>query len=75
MARLVAAALDDDWATARALNRRYFPLITANFWESESWARQVRDGHDGPRCHEIYRLPMVPALGTRAKPGWTPSIS
>ena len=34
MSRLVAAAIDGDWATARALNRRYFPLITANFWES-----------------------------------------
>ena len=31
---MVAAALDGDWATARALNRRYFRLITANFWES-----------------------------------------
>jgi 4-hydroxy-tetrahydrodipicolinate synthase len=67
MARMVAAAIDGDWATARWLNRRYFKLMTANFWESSP----------GPvkcvmammkRLEENYRLPMVPVtLATRQK--------
>jgi 4-hydroxy-tetrahydrodipicolinate synthase len=67
MARMVAAAIDGDWATARWLNRRYFKLMTANFWESSP----------GPvKCimammkllEENYRLPVVPvAPATRQK--------
>ena len=67
MARMVRAALANDWGAARALNRRYFPLITANFSEPSP----------GPvKCvmammnllEESYRLPMVPVTGaTREK--------
>jgi 4-hydroxy-tetrahydrodipicolinate synthase len=67
MARLVSAALDGDWATARSLNRRYFPLITANFWESSPGPVKCVMAMMG-RLKETYRLPIVPvAPATRAK--------
>ena len=67
MARLVSAALDGDWATARSLNRRYFPLITANFWESSPAPVKCVMAMMG-RLKETYRLPIVPvAPATRAK--------
>ena len=67
MTRMVNAAISGDWATARELHRRYFKLMTANFWESSP----------GPvKCvmammkllEENYRLPMVPVTpATRQK--------
>ncbi len=67
MARMVAAAIDGDWATARALNRRYFRLITANFWESSPGPVKCVMAMMG-RLKETYRLPMVPVTSaTREK--------
>jgi 4-hydroxy-tetrahydrodipicolinate synthase len=67
MTRLVAAALDGDWKTARALNRRFFPLITANFWESSPGPVKSVMAMMG-RLEENYRLPMVPVTSaTREK--------
>jgi 4-hydroxy-tetrahydrodipicolinate synthase len=67
MARMVKAALDGDWATARALNRRYFRLITANFWESSPGPVKCVMALMG-RLQENYRLPMVPVTSpTRTK--------
>jgi 4-hydroxy-tetrahydrodipicolinate synthase len=67
MTRMVAAALDGDWATARALNRRYFRLITANFWESSPGPVKSVMAMMG-RLQENYRLPMVPVTAaTRQK--------
>jgi 4-hydroxy-tetrahydrodipicolinate synthase len=67
MARLVAAALDGDWATARALNRRYFRLMTANFWESSPGPVKCVMAMMG-RLQENYRLPIVPVTtATRQK--------
>jgi 4-hydroxy-tetrahydrodipicolinate synthase len=67
MTRLVAAALDGDWKTARALNRRYFPLITANFWEPSPGPVKSVMAMMG-RLEENYRLPMVPVTSaTRQK--------
>jgi 4-hydroxy-tetrahydrodipicolinate synthase len=67
MTRMVNAAISGDWETARELHRRYFKLMTANFWESSP----------GPvKCvmammkllEENYRLPMVPVTpATRQK--------
>ena len=34
MARMIGAALHDEWADARELERRYGRLFEANFWES-----------------------------------------
>jgi 4-hydroxy-tetrahydrodipicolinate synthase len=67
MARMVAAAIDGDWATARALNRRFFRLITANFWEASPGPVKCVMTMMG-RLKEIYRLPIVPvAPATREK--------
>jgi len=67
MTLLVAAAMDGDWATARALNRRYFRLITANFWESSPGPVKCVMAMMG-RLQENYRLPMVPVTAaTRQK--------
>ena len=67
MARMVAAAIDGDWATARALYRRYFRLITANFLETNPGPVKSVMAMMG-RLEEIYRLPMVPvAPATREK--------
>jgi 4-hydroxy-tetrahydrodipicolinate synthase len=59
MARMVAAALDGDWANARALNRRYFRLLTANFWDSSPGPVKCVMAMMG-RLQENYRLPIVP---------------
>src|ERR1700730_10475762 len=67
MSRLVAAAIDGDWTTARSLNRRYFPLITANFWESSPGPVKCVMAMMG-RLKETYRLPIVPVTpATRAR--------
>src|ERR1700733_386451 len=63
MARLVAAALDGGWATARALNRRYFRLLTANFWDSSPGPVKCVMAMMG-RLQENYRLPIVPVSKT-----------
>jgi 4-hydroxy-tetrahydrodipicolinate synthase len=67
MTRMVTAALAGDWATARSLNRRYFPLITANFWESSPAPVKSVMAMMG-LLEENYRLPMVPvSAATREK--------
>jgi 4-hydroxy-tetrahydrodipicolinate synthase len=67
MARMITAAMDGDWTTARALNRRYFRLITANFWESSPGPVKCVMAMMG-RLREQYRLPMVPVTAaTREK--------
>ena len=67
MARMVNAALEGDWQTARSLHRRYFRLITANFWESSPGPVKCVMAMMG-RLEENYRLPMVPVTApTRAK--------
>ena len=63
MARMVVAALDGDWATARALNRRYFRLLTANFWDSSPGPVKCVMAMMG-RLQENYRLPIVPVSKT-----------
>src|SRR3984957_16260530 len=59
MARMANAALDNDWTTARALSRRYFRLLTANFWEASPGPVKCVMAMMG-RLKENYRLPMVP---------------
>jgi 4-hydroxy-tetrahydrodipicolinate synthase len=63
MARMVVAALDCDWATARALNRRYFRLLNANFWDSSPGPVKCVMAMMG-RLQENYRLPIVPVSKT-----------
>ena len=67
MARMVTAALDNDWKTARDCNRRYFRLMTANFWESSPGPVKSVMAMMG-LIEENYRLPMVPVTSaTRQK--------
>ena len=59
MAQMVHAALDNEWSTARRLNRKYFRLIEANFWETSPGPVKAILAMMG-KCGEYYRLPMLP---------------
>lgn len=67
MSALVNAALADDWSTARRLNRKYYPLMVANFWDSNPIPVKCVLAKMG-RIRENYRLPLVPPnAATRAR--------
>ena len=67
MSDLVRAALNNDWATARAIQRKYLPLMQANFIESNPMPVKAVLAMMG-RIEEVYRLPMVPMRrDTRSK--------
>jgi 4-hydroxy-tetrahydrodipicolinate synthase len=67
MSRMIDAAIDGDWLTARSLNRQYFELMTANFWESSPGPVKCVMAMLG-LLEENYRLPMVPVTAqTRAR--------
>jgi 4-hydroxy-tetrahydrodipicolinate synthase len=59
MAQMVRAALAGDWPTARRLNRHWFPLMQANFWEPSPAPVKAVLAMQG-RVHETFRLPLVP---------------
>ena len=59
MARMVKAALENDWAGARRINREFFRLMQAHFWEA-SPAPVKAVLHMLGRGEEVLRLPMVP---------------
>ena len=59
MARMVKAALENDWAGARRINRQFFRLMQAHFWEA-SPAPVKAVLHMLGRGEEVLRLPMVP---------------
>ncbi len=59
MAQMVRAALAGDWPTARRVNRRWYPLMQANFWEPSPGPVKAILAMQG-RVHETFRLPMVP---------------
>jgi 4-hydroxy-tetrahydrodipicolinate synthase len=59
MHEMISAALSDDWPRARALNRKWYPLLLANFWETSPGPVKhvlARMGRIAP----VWRLPMVP---------------
>jgi 4-hydroxy-tetrahydrodipicolinate synthase len=59
MQQMICAALADDWPKARALHRKYYPLMLANFWETSPGPVKhilARMGRIAP----VWRLPMVP---------------
>src|SRR3954464_8937741 len=67
MTALTRADLNNDWATARKLQRKYLPLMQANFIESNPMPAKAVLAMMG-RIEEVYRLPMVPMKKeTRAK--------
>ena len=59
MASLTRAALNNDWATARTLHRKYLPLMQANFIESNPLPAKAVLAMMG-KMEEVYRLPLVP---------------
>jgi 4-hydroxy-tetrahydrodipicolinate synthase len=67
MSQMVAAALANDWPTARALNARYFALMQAHFIEPSPAPIKAVLALLG-QCSETLRLPMTPVTQpTRAK--------
>lgn len=59
MARMINAALHDDWAEARDIERRFGRLFDANFWESNP-APVKTILHLMGRTSDTLRLPLVP---------------
>lgn len=67
MADITRAALNNDWQTARQLNRKYLPLMAANFIESSPLPVKAALAMMG-RIEEVYRLPLLPMRrDTRSK--------
>src|SRR5271155_2737958 len=59
MAEMTRAALNNDWHTARTIQRKYLPLMQANFIESSPLPVKAVLAMMG-KIEEIYRLPLLP---------------
>jgi len=59
MGRMIRAALGNNWAEARELERRYARLIDANFWDSNPCPVKTVLALMG-HCTDHVRLPLVP---------------
>ncbi|WP_338042603.1 4-hydroxy-tetrahydrodipicolinate synthase [Occallatibacter savannae] len=67
MARMINAALHDEWAEAREIERRFGRLFDANFWESNPGPVKTVLNLMG-RSSDTLRLPLVPpTVATRSK--------
>jgi 4-hydroxy-tetrahydrodipicolinate synthase len=67
MARMVRAALENDWACARRINRQFFRLMQAHFWEASPAPVKAVLAMLG-RGEDVLRLPIVPVTdATRRK--------
>jgi len=67
MTALTRAALNNDWAAARTLQRKYLPLMQANFIESNPLPVKAALAMMG-KIEEAYRLPLLPMRrDTRSK--------
>jgi 4-hydroxy-tetrahydrodipicolinate synthase len=67
MARMIHAALGNDWADARRINRQFFRLMQAHFWEASPAPVKAVLQMLG-RGEDVLRLPMVPVSdATRRK--------
>ncbi len=67
MAAMTRAALDNDWAGARAIHRKYLGLMQANFIESSPLPVKAVLAMMG-KIEENYRLPLLPMRrDTRSK--------
>lgn len=65
--RMIRAALMNDWAQARDIERKYARLFEANFWESNPGPVKTVLSLMG-KCVDTVRLPLVPPdAGTRAR--------
>jgi 4-hydroxy-tetrahydrodipicolinate synthase len=59
MSRMVQAALENDWAEAQRINRRFFRLMQALFWEPSPAPAKAVLSMLG-RSEDVLRLPMIP---------------
>ena len=59
MVNMVRAALANDWELARSINRRFFGLMQAHFWEPNPAPVKAVHALLG-RGEETMRLPMIP---------------
>ena len=67
MSELTLAALNNDWAIARSIQRRFLRLMQANFLESNPMPVKCVLARMG-RIEEVLRLPMLPVKPeTRSK--------
>ena len=67
MAEMTRAALNNDWATARRIHRKYLALMQANFIESNPLPVKAVLAMMG-KLEEVYRLPLSPMRrDTRSK--------
>ena len=67
MARMIHAALNNNWDQARELDKRYGRLLEANFWESNPAPVKTVLSLMG-RSTDTVRLPLVPpTAATRAR--------
>lgn len=66
MSAMIRAALDGDWATARSVNKRYFRLMLAHFWEASPAPVKAVMKMIG-RGDDVLRLPMVPVSDAARK--------
>jgi 4-hydroxy-tetrahydrodipicolinate synthase len=67
MTELTRAAMNNDWQTARQLNKKYLPLMQANFIESSPLPVKAALAMMG-KLEEVYRLPLLPMRrDTRSK--------
>lgn len=67
MTQMTRAALNNDWDKARAIFRKYLPLMQANFIESNPLPVKAVLAMMG-KIEEVYRLPLCPMKkDTRAK--------
>jgi 4-hydroxy-tetrahydrodipicolinate synthase len=67
MAEMARAALNNDWTTARTIQKKYLPLMQANFIESSPLPVKAVLAMMG-RIEEVYRLPLLPMRrDTRSK--------
>jgi len=68
MSAMLRAAMDGDWATARTVNKRYFRLMQAHFWEPSPAPVKATMHLLGRLAEENLRLPMTPVTdGTRKR--------
>src|SRR5882672_7978262 len=67
MAEMTRAALANDWDAARKIQRKYLPLMQANFIESNPLPVKAVLAMMG-KIEEVYRLPLLPMRrDTRSK--------
>ncbi|MBN9616927.1 MAG: 4-hydroxy-tetrahydrodipicolinate synthase [Acidobacteriales bacterium 59-55] len=67
MGRMVRSALENDWVGARRINRQFFRLMQAHFWEANPAPVKAVLSMIG-RGEDVLRLPMVPvSAATRRK--------